>query len=92
MGIHIEILPERTMCLLSIIFKDHMNMNGLNYCFATTEEYMHTSKMMLMGGMLQLRMFRRSRSYGAFVFHFRFQAVQLSYELQVHYDSPKHCK
>ena len=92
MHLYIEILPERASCMFSVIVRDLVNGAELSYCYVTTEEYMRTSKMLLMGDLVQLDVGKEFRLFKPFAFHLRFQAVQPSYELQVHYDSPKHCK
>ena len=92
MHLHIEILPERTNCSFSVIVRDLMNWLELSYCYLTAEEYMRTSKIWLMGDLVHLSLAKEWRQFQPFVFHLRFQAVQPSYELQVHYDSPKQGK
>ena len=92
MRLHIEILPERANCMFSVIARDVMNWAELSYCYVTTEEYMRTSKMLLMGDLVELYVTKKYSLLKHFAFHLRFQAVQPSYELQVHYDSPKQGK
>ena len=92
MHLYIEILPERAKCMFSVIVRDVMNWAELSYCYATTEEYMRTSKMLLMGDLVELDVTKEFRLFKPFAFHLRFQAVQPSYELQLHYDSPKQGK
>ena len=92
MHIYMEILAERTDCLFSVAAAD-MNYASVVYCYNQIQENMHTSKRWIMSsdlGVLVVQNYPRRNT--SFVFHLRFKPVQPSYELELHYDSPKQGK
>ena len=92
MHIYIEILAKRTDCGFSLSVTDLTKYAFFFYCFHTAREDMHTSKKSIMSSDLVELSVQIYTLTSPFVLHLRFKAVQPSYDLQVHYDSPKQGK
>ena len=92
MHIYIEILAERTYCGFSVIASHMPYEAGVSYCNHQTKMDMHTNKKWIMSSDLVELSLKSSELTLPFLLHLRFTPVQPSYELQLHYDSPKQGK
>ena len=92
MHIYIEILAERTYCGFSVEVKHVPYEAWVSYCDQQTKEDMHTNKKWIMSSDLVELHLKSSELTSPFVLHLRFKPVQPSYDLQLHYDSPKQGK
>ena len=92
MHIYFEILGESTYCGF-IVTASHVQYGpGVIYCNRQTIKDMDTNKKWIMSSDLVELSLVRSELTLPFVLHLRFTPVQPSYELQLHYDSPKQGK
>ena len=90
--ISFEILAERTNCWINLRVIDITNGGVVRYCDQNAPEDMRTSKKWIMPSDLVKLFIEIFGIVPPLVLHLRFKAVQSSYELQVHYDSPKQGK
>jgi len=92
MHIYIEILAERTYCGFSVTASHIPFTAWVSYCSQQTKKDMHTNSKWIMSSDLVGLNLKSSELTLPFVLHVRFTPVQPSYELQLHYDSPKQGK
>ena len=92
MHISIEIFAESTDCGFAMTATDYTNFGEVTYCYVTAREDMQTSRKWIMSSNLVQLYVQIKRLTTPFVLHLQFKAVQPSYDLQVHYDSPKQGK